>query len=318
MIGIEAIGTYLPKGRVSNLERCAQFDCDENFVNEKLGFREVAVASDEEGAFELAVAAVDDLKRRSGLDLGVVDMLVVVTQTPGENIPHVSARLHGHLGLSTKCACFDISLGCSGYVYALAILRSVMEDQGYRSGLLLTSDPYSKIVKVGDRDTAMVFGDGATATLLSRDPRYVIGRTTMKTLGEASTALATHEGHLRMNGRAIFTFSAQQVPGDIMEALELNGLALDQVDLFVIHQGSRFLVETIRGRLKLPPQKVPFHAIHYGNTVSSSIPMILADVLSDAVAPERIVISGFGVGLSMASTVLTKSGGTRPAGGMTP
>ncbi|MCB1230176.1 MAG: ketoacyl-ACP synthase III [Verrucomicrobiae bacterium] len=306
MIGIEAIGTYLPARRIDNLERAAGFDCDEEFVENKLGVLEISQAAEDEDAFSLAANAVEDLRARTGLEMDEIEVLVLVTQTPGKLIPHVSARLHGEIGLTDRCACFDISLGCSGYVYALTVVKALMEAQGFRRGLIVTSDPYSKIVDAGDRNTAMLFGDAATATLLSDRPVFEIGRTTMKTRGASHRELmSTDSGNLHMNGRAVFTFCAQNVPPDIREAAELNGVTVEDIDLFLVHQGSKFIVDTIRNRLGLSEEKMPFGAVAYGNTVSSSIPLLLAERVA---SPEsrRIMISGFGVGLSWASSLLTR------------
>lgn len=306
MIGIEAIGTYLPPKRIDNLARAAGFDCDEEFVNGKLGVLEISQSANDEGAFDLALKAFEDLQSRRPVNVDEIEVLVVVTQTPGSAIPHVSAKLHGALGVPNNCACFDISLGCSGYVYGLNIVKALMEAQGFRSGLIFTSDPYSKIVAPDDRNTAMLFGDGATVTLLSDHPEFQIGKTTMKTRGASYAELQTNEeGMLQMNGRAVFTFCAQNVPQDISEALEINHLNLDEIDLFLVHQGSKFIVDTIRTRLKLPDEKMPFGAGHCGNTVSSSIPLMLAERF-DSPECRRIILSGFGVGLSWASTVLTR------------
>lgn len=305
MIGITSIGSFIPEARQSNLDKTGLFDTDEHFIKEKLGIVRIAVAEKGEASSDLCLKAFNALESRTGIARGEVDAVVVVTQTPGEGIPHVSATLHGLLDLSPSCACFDISLGCSGYVYGLNVLKSLMEANQLRSGLLFTGDPYSKIVDPGDKNTAMLFGDAATVTHLSADAIYDIGRGTANTLGKEGQKLATSGGVLRMNGRAVFNFTAQRVPPDILKAIEINGLELDDIDRFLIHQGSKFIVDTIVQRLKLPPEKVPFAIADYGNTVSSSIPLLLEHELA-APAARHILVSGFGVGLSWASTVLSK------------
>ena len=305
MIGIRAIGSHIPAGRQSNLERLDQFGTDENFIREKLGIVEVARAPEDENASDLARHAYTALDAKHEIDLASIDALVVVTQNPDTRIPHVSAILHGLLDLPDNCTCFDISLGCSGYVYGLTVMKALMEAGGMQNGLLFTSDPYSKIVDQNDKNTALLFGDAATVTLLSTDAAYDIGRGTANTHGKECSKLAEKNGVLAMNGRAVFNFTAQKIPPDIKAAVALNNLSLTDIDLFLLHQGSRFIVETIAKRLELPPEKVPFATASYGNTVSSSIPLLLEPEL-DSPKASNILVSGFGVGLSWASNVLTK------------
>jgi len=305
-VGIESIASYIPEGRRNNLERLEKFDTDEKFLREKLGILEVAVAGEHEEAADLCESAFRALEKKTGaLEENSIDALVVVTQTPGEKIPHVSAILHGRLGLSPRCACFDISLGCSGWVYGINVLRALMETNRYRKGLLFTADPYSKILNPEDRNTALLFGDAASVTLLSENAVLSIGHGTARTNGSESGRLATRNGILEMDGRAIFNFCAREIPADIREAVELNGTDLEEIDRIILHQGSKFIVDTITRRLGIPPEKVAFGIEHCGNTVSSSIPLLLEKELENTAA-RRIVVSGFGVGLSWASAVLTR------------
>jgi 3-oxoacyl-[acyl-carrier-protein] synthase-3 len=217
--------------------------------------------------------------------------------------------VHGKLDAPDRCACFDISLGCSGYVYGLAVVGSLMETTGMETGLLFTADPYSKIVDEHDRNTALLFGDAATVTLLRRSNDvskvWVPRRFAFGTRGQAGSALQNRGGRLAMDGRAIFNFSLTEVPQQVRECLAAAGLERDDVDLFLFHQGSRFIVDNLVKRLGLAPTKVPIDIADCGNTVSSSIPLLLERHGMPA-GPSRIVMSGFGVGLSWATCVLTR------------
>lgn len=306
MIGIRAVAGVLADGRASNRDREEEFELEPTFLGDKLGVVERAVASEDEDAFSLGLKAARRLVERQALDAAGIDAIIFVTQTPGQAIPHLSARLHGALDAPQACACFDLSLGCSGYVYALGVAKAFMEANGLKCGLIVTSDPYSKIINAADKNTALLFGDGATATLLTDDPVFRIGTSTFSTRGVDHQHLQTSEsGNLEMNGRAVFTFCAQVVPGDIRDVVEKNGLSLEEIDRFVLHQGSKFIVDTIRMRLRQPESKVPFLAANYGNTVSSSIPLILEQEIENSEV-DCLVLSGFGLGLSWASTVLTR------------
>ena len=307
MIGIGAIAVHLPDHRISNRDRLATFNVTADFMHGKVGMLELARKGSGEETSDLCVAAARRLFDAHAVDASAIDCCVVVTQNPDDfGLPHTAAIVHGKLGLPAHCATFDVSLGCSGYVHALSIVSAYMEANCLRRGLLLTADPYSKVIDPADRDTAMLFGDAATATLLTDEPTFAIGRFDIGTDGTQSGALkVTPERKLHMNGRAVFTFCATQVPGSIQRALERNGTTLGEVDVVLLHQGSRYIVDTVAGRLGVC-KKAPFLAADYGNTVSSSIPIMLAR----DVRPEhrRIVISGFGVGLCWATTVLTRTG----------
>ena len=306
-LGIQEIASYIPPGRVSNFSRMEQFGIDERFIADKLGIDQVSRKDDAMEASGLCTEAFSALEKKVEIDPATVDAVVVVTQNPDSNIPHVSARLHGLLGIKQECACFDISLGCSGFVHGLSLALSFMESNGLRRGLLFTADPYSKVVDQDDKNTAMIFGDGATATLLSDRPAYVPGKYSFGTVGAESSELSMRDGRLFMNGRAIFNFAAKKVGEDVATVLRINGLTAEAVDKFVFHQGSKYIVDTLRKRLGLPPSKVPFVIAEYGNTVSSSIPMVLESEIRDR-ENRLILVSGFGVGLAWASTVLRRTG----------
>ena len=310
MIGIAHIAAYIPDGRIDNRARCAEFGVDEAFLAGKIGVERVARRAEGEDTADLCEKAFARLRQETALDPAAIDCLVVVTQNPqGSGLPHTSSILHGRLGLPPHCACWDISLGCSGFVHGLAIVRSFMEAQGLRTGLLFTADPYSKIVDPHDRNTAMIFGDGAAVTLLApataAAPLFAPVASRFHTEGARHRALENRAGVLSMDGRAVFNFSATAVPRQIDELLAGLGLARGDVDLYLLHQGSRYIVDAIRQRLGLPAEKVPLGLADHGNLVSSSIPVMLRDVLGRGDL-RRIVLSGFGVGLAAATCLLER------------
>jgi 3-oxoacyl-[acyl-carrier-protein] synthase-3 len=306
MIGIQAIGTYIPAGRIDNRQRMAQFELDEAFLLEKTGMLRQAIKADTEETSDLCCQAFVDLQNKSRLQSEEVECIVVCTQNPdGKGLPHTSAIVHAKLGLPDGCAAFDISLGCSGFVYGLSVIQGFMQANGFRKGVLFTSDPYSKVVDGQDKNTSLLFGDGATATLVSDTPVWRTGKFVFGTHGQEANSIQIEQasGKLTMNGRAVFSFSATMVPKNITAMLAVNELAIADIECFALHQGSRYIVDTIKKKLGIEDAKAPFVAADYGNTVSSSIPLILSGVDSGL---SRIVIAGFGVGLSWASTVLFK------------
>lgn len=306
MIGIENIGVYIPGNFSSNYERKEAFGIDDFFIEEKIGVRQVSVKHDVEDTSDLCMKAWEALQAKGPVNIEEIDCLIVVTQNPDSNIPHVSAKVHGLADLNESCACFDISLGCSGYVYALSVIESYMRQHEFRKGLLFTCDPYSKVVDKNDKNTALLFGDAASVTLLGNAPVWITKKYTFGTIGKSHQELTCTNSVLYMNGRAIFDFAARYIPKDIADLLTRNNLSMEDIDVFLMHQGSKYIIDTIAKRLKVDKEKVPFMASEYGNTVSSTIPIMLDSYLQDG-SKKRVVISGFGVGLSWASTVLERT-----------
>jgi 3-oxoacyl-[acyl-carrier-protein] synthase-3 len=310
MTRIAAIGSYIPPKRESNYSKMEKFGLDDGFIVEKLGVEEVSRKAPDEETSDLCVKAFADLESRLGRRIEAVDCLIVCTQNPdGSGLPHTSAIVQGKLGLTQGCACFDVSLGCSGYVYSLSILKAFMRDNGLACGLLFTADPYSKILDPDDKGTVLLFGDAATATLLLDDGSpggWVPGPFRFGTRGKDGGALINRNGTLHMNGRAVFNFSATEVPAQVKALLKDAGFDPEDIDLFLFHQGSKYIVDELTKRLALPAYKVPLNLSGQGNTVSSSLPLLLQDRLYD-LQLNRMLLSGFGVGLSWASCLLARA-----------
>ena len=307
MIGISEIATYIPLQFESNYDKKELFGIDDAYIREKIGVTKKARMSTSEETSDMCCRAYEALIAKTDFSPDEIDCLVVCTQNPdGCGLPHTSAIVHGKLGLSESVAAFDISLGCSGYVYTLSIVTAFMQANGLEQGLLFTADPYSKIVDPNDRATSMLFGDAATVTLLTHDPYLVIEKSLFSSRGREHESLQVHDEILSMNGRAIFNFSMTAVPIQIESLLQKSGYRLEDIDLFIAHQASKFLLDTLARRMNIDPKKMPSNLAEIGNTVSSSIPILLQGYIHRRDV-EHILISGFGVGLSWASTILTRS-----------
>lgn len=301
---VAAIGTYVAPNRIDNGPRAERFAYDPGSLRTKIGIKATARKEAGQETSDLCVLAYRDLEAKIGERLSpeTLDLIVVVTQHPdGFGLPHTSAIVHGKLELAKSCFAFDISLGCSGFVAALATVSGYLMATGGKRAIIFTADPYSKSTSEDDKNTAMIFGDAATATLIEEGAAWRIGRFDAGT--KSSRALERDgEGVLRMNGRAVFDFCAMNVPGSVKRTLELNGLALEDVDAFALHPGSKYIVDTVAKRIGIPaPDALP--CAEFGNTVSSSIPLILADL--DPGQSPTVLVSGFGVGLGWSTCVLT-------------
>lgn len=308
MIGIKKIASYVPHERIDNVAQAEKFDRDAEFVRVKLGTETLAIKADDEESSDLAVKAVQNLIRTTpGFELEKIQAVIVVTQNgDGEGLPHTAAIVQDKLGLPKTIAAFDIGLGCSGYVYGLYAAQGFMLATGMKNALLITADPYSKIINMDDRVTSMLFGDAATVTWLGENPQWRLGACDFGTDGSGAEYLVTKNGHFYMNGRQVFNFASQKIVPHIQGVLDKEQMQLDQVDSFLLHQGSAAIVDAITKRLGVEEHQVIKDMMGVGNTVSSSIPLLLEHYAFNS-NWNNLVMSGFGVGLSWASAILFKA-----------
>ena len=305
MLGITEISTYIPKKRISNYSRKKKFDITDEFIKEKLGIESIAIKESSENTSDLCIKAFENLKKKIDINDDDIEVIIVVTQNPDYTLPQTSAILHGKLGLELNCASFDISLGCSGYVYGLSIIQSFMEANKMKKGLLFTADPYSKIISPSDKNTSMLFGDAAAVTLITDNPIFKTIDFTYGTMGKSYKELICENNELFMNGRAVSNFAAKVVPKDILKLLERNNLQKDDIDAYLFHQGSKFIISNFTRKLNLNPEKVVFDIADYGNTVSSSLPILVEKQISKK-ENKTLLASGFGVGLSWSNVILKR------------
>ncbi len=304
-VRIREIGLYLPNTRVSNYEKAAQVGFATEFLEDKLGVVARSVMEPDETTSDLAVRAFDALEERHGLPRDAIQLLVVVTQHPDFKVPHTAALVHNRLELAKNCMTFDVSQGCAGYTHGVTIVTGVMDAAALDHAVLITSDPYSDKVADDDRDVSLLFGDAATATYFSRTgPGYRLVDSNFGTLPDSYRCLLFRD-RLEMDGAAVFKHAVQEAPPSLKELLARNQLSVDEIGLFLLHQGSKYLVEYVSKKVGAPPEKAPFEARNYGNTVSSSIPLMLQKHV-EANTLERIVLSGFGVGFSWGNNLLQR------------
>lgn len=310
-LGIQAIAHAFGGAKIDNVADAGRHGHDPGFVRDKLGILTRYAATGTQATSDLSVEAASAVLEKSGVAAADIEALVLVTQTPDYQLPHTAALVQDRLGLPQSIASFDMSLGCSGFVYGLSVLTGLMEQSGLRRGLLVTADCYSKVIDPADRATGLLFSDAAAATLVSDEPLYVAGHPVFGTDGSGAEALIVKSGgsrapaaagRLHMDGRAIYAFMLSRIPQQIEACLARNGLASGDIDRFVFHQANRYMLESLRDRMKLPPAKVTIAVNDGGNTVGSTLPIALEPLLPER--PRRILVSGFGVGLSWATNIL--------------
>ncbi len=310
MIGIKNIASYVPVEGVDNYAQGAKFGKDQDFIFGKIGSTFLPRKRTDQETSDLCVEAVQVLfAANPSLDPASVDLVIVVTQNgDAEGLPHTAAIVQHKLGLPTHIAAFDVSLGCSGYVYGLYAMKGFMEAAGLKNGLLITADPYSKIVDAEDRNTTMLFGDAATVTWMGEGAQWHLGKSLFGSDGAGAEHLRTTDGKFCMNGRQVYNFALSKVPAHLQALLEASQLQAGDVDMFCLHQGSAAIVDAVSQRFEEGEYKARFvkDMLETGNTVSSSIPLLLEKhVLGSSL--KRAVLCGFGVGLSWGSAVIERA-----------
>jgi len=306
-------------------------------IKKTVGLDRRRVAGPGTTAADLNERAARELLAATGVSDGSVDALICVTQTPEYPQPCDAAVLHGRLGFAKSCAAFDVNLGCSGYVYGLWLAHMMIASGGCARALVLAGDAVSRLTHPRDRAVAPVFGDGGSATLVEAAEGAGNAWFDLRTDGagyaslivpaggarrpaDASTRVEAEdqEGNVRapenlfMDGSEVFNFTLREEPAAVRAIAGQAGLELDAIDHFVFHQANRYILSNIAKRLKIDPAKVPMGTVErFGNQSSASIPAAIAGELAEAVTegPARtVLLSGFGVGLSWASAILSLGG----------
>jgi len=302
-------------------------------IKKTIGLNERRVVQFGTTTADLCLHATRRLIAGGGLDIAAVDGLVFVTQTPDYIQPCNAALLHGRLGLSKDCAAFDVNLGCSGFVYGLYLANLMVEAGGCHNVLLMAGDTISLCVNPRDRAVAPLFGDAGSVALIKRSEEMELSWFALHTDGLGFDHIIVPAGgfrrphspdtsfersytdgnyrapeNLHMNGAEVFNFSIKEEPPAIRELLDFARIGTADVDHFIFHQANRYIIGNIARRLKIPLGKAPSQTVErYGNQSSASIPCTICDAIAGEVrsSSRRLVLSGFGVGLSWASCLLS-------------
>ena len=301
MISIKSISTYIPNDYLNLENRFKKIN--KNFLKQKIGALKVSRKKNNEDVIKMCIKAFNNQKKK--INLKKVKLIILCTQNPEfRGLPHNSALLQKEIKLNNKVACLDISQGCAGYLYGIKTSESFLKKG--EQALFFTCDPYSKIIKSKDYKTELLFGDVATLTVLENglftNQKKLIS-SEFYTNGNYYDSIINENGLLKMNGKNVMEFSKNQVPLFIKSFLKKNKLKISQIDKFYFHQGSKHIVETINKSLNLKKsQQSPFIK-NIGNSVSSSIPLLLSQ--DNLLKKKKIIICGFGVGLSISVGLLT-------------
>ena len=325
---IKAISYYLPSQVLTNQEIEKEFpEWSAEKVTTKVGIEQRHIASSEETAGDMAYFAAEKLFAEHNIDRSNVDFVLLCTQSPDYFLPSTACILQNRLHLSKSSSALDFNLGCSGYVYGLSLAKGLIVSGIAKNVLLITSETYTKYIHPKDKGNRTIFGDGASASLISSEGFAEIGEFVFGTDGSGAEELIVKSGasrhplayndlqidesgnpisgdYLYMNGPDIFSFTIETVPEMIHNCLLSNGLKQEEVSLFVFHQANMYILEFLRKKIRIDKDKFYCNLRNVGNTVSSTIPIALRDAQESDLLKGNIAIAGFGVGLSWGATIL--------------
>jgi len=331
---LKDIAVYLPETVLGNDELARLYpEWPAEKILDKTGISERRIASKNQTAGDMAYEAACNLFAQANVTVQDVDFIILCTQAPDYVLPTTACLLQNRLGISRHAGALDINLGCSGFVYGLSLAKGLIETGSARCVLLLTADTYSKYIHPMDKSVRTLFGDAAAATAIvaSEEKEEAIGPFIFGTDGAGAKNLIVEAGmyrvpkscdtsieftdgsgnirnseNLYMNGAEVMSFSLKEVPRSAEALLQKAGKSKADIDFFVLHQANKFMLEALRKKLKVPEEKLPITMHDCGNTVSSTIPIALFNLINQGRLQrgQRLMLIGFGVGYSWAACLL--------------
>ena len=272
----------------------------------KTGIASRHVVTESETALDLAEKAANRLFDDEHVSRDDIDYLLLCTQSSEYKLPSTVCLLHERLGLSKNAGALAFDHGCSGFIYGLSLAKGLVAGGMAKNVLLVTAETYTKYIATEDKSTRTIFGDGAAATLIDEETAKKIGAFSFGTDGSGAEKLIVRDGKLFMDGPEIFNFTLDIVPKTMADVLEKNGLTQDDIDFYVFHQANKFMLDTIRKVNGLPRDKFYVNLETTGNTVSSTIPIAFKQLEGGGKLRSgmKVMLMGFGVGLSWGATVM--------------
>ncbi|MBT2694290.1 beta-ketoacyl-ACP synthase III [Bacillus sp. ISL-55] len=303
--GITGVGRYLPEEVVTNLDLEKKMDTSDEWIRTRTGIEERRIAGDDMDTSDLAYRAAVEAISNAGISAEDLDLILVATVTPDQPFPTVSCMLQDQLG-AKKAAAMDLSAACAGFMYGMVTAKQFIEAGAYKYVLIVGVEKLSKITDWNDRNTAVLFGDGAGAVVMGpvSDGRGVLSFE-LGSDGSGGKHLY-QDDFIVMNGREVFKFAVRQMGESSINVLEKAGLSKENVDFLIPHQANIRIMEAARQRLELPVEKMSKTVHKYGNTSAASIPISLFEELEAGKIKDGdvVVMVGFGGGLTWGAIAL--------------
>ena len=298
---IQAIGISLGEDKINP---SSLFSDDDGRVAKKTGIN--ILHRTKKSSYDLAVESVRNLKNFKDY-VDKIGCVIYVTQSAVNFLPNHASNLQGDIGISKSAICFDINQGCSGFVQALLVMVSMLNTFGIEFGLIVCTDTYSHHLNKSDRSTQSLFSDGATSVIISKSKKWMLVDSAHVTDGKKADFLKKpidNDVPLNMEGSKIFQWTRSELGKSIKSLLIKNGLSVKDIDYFFIHQASKMVMNNVALGLGINSIDLPSTLNITGNLVSSSIPFLLSNYFEEFSKSEKIIFSGFGVGLSMSTCLL--------------
>jgi 3-oxoacyl-[acyl-carrier-protein] synthase III len=314
-VSITGLGCRVPDRVVTNEELSQHVDTSDEWIIERTGIRERRIAAPEEALSDLALPAARAALEQAGLEGKDIDLIIVATVTPDMAFPSTAAIVADQLG-ATDAAAYDLSAGCTGFMYALAQAYGMLAGGLAKRALVIGGDVLSKILDWSDRSTLVLFGDGAGAVVLEAASEQGFigfelgadggGGSSLWLPGSGSRVFEHPERFVKMNGREVFKFATRILVQSAEDILAQCDVTIDDVDLYIPHQANVRIIEHATRKLGVPSDRVVINVDRYGNTSSGSIPLALADALADGrLRPGQLVLmTGMGAGLTWGSALM--------------
>ncbi|HIW21914.1 MAG TPA: ketoacyl-ACP synthase III [Candidatus Dorea intestinavium] len=311
MIGkITGIGTALPKYVMDNEELSTMVETTDQWIRERTGIRTRHIARNGETTTSLAIEAAKEALKAAKIEAASLDLIIVSTNTAIDLMPNTACEIQKEIG-AFVATCFDITVACSGFVFAYNTVLAYMRANMCKKALIVGSETLSNVVDWSDRGSCILFGDGAGAVVLEEDDseNFKPLMSSMGAKGEALTltnSFGKARDFMAMDGSEVFKFAVASVPKIIEELLMINQFEKEKIKYYVLHQANKRIIDAVAKRLKEPLDKFPTNVENYGNTSSASIPILLKemDEKNSFKKGDYIVMVGFGAGLSLGATIL--------------
>jgi 3-oxoacyl-[acyl-carrier-protein] synthase III len=323
-VSITGLGVKVPDRVVTNEDLKQYVDTSDEWIRERTGIRERRMASKEEALSDIALPASRDALAQAGVDGKDIDLLIVATVTPDMSFPSTGAILADKLG-AVDAAAYDLSAGCTGFMYALAQAYGLLVGGLAKRALVVGGDLLSRILDWEDRSTLVLFGDGAGAVVMEAVPERGFlgfelgadgaGGESLWLPGSGSRIFDEPDRLVKMNGREVFKFATRILVKSAQDIMERCGVTIADVDVYVPHQANMRIIDHATKKLGVPSEKVVVNVDRYGNTSSGSIPLALADAAQDGrLRPGKLVLmTGMGAGLTWGSALIRWTKEMNPA-----
>jgi len=314
-ISITGLGCHVPERVLDNAELSTIVDTNDAWIVERTGIRERRIAAEDEALTDICMPAARRALEMASADPASIDLVIVATVTPDMAFPSSSALMADALGMP-QAAAYDLSAGCTGFVYAIAQAHGMLSSGLARRALVVGGDVLSTILDWTDRSTLVLFGDGAGAVVMEPVDHGGFlgfelgadggGGANLWLPGSGSRKFAEPEKHVKMNGREVFKFATRVMVSSADAILEECGRTVEDIDVYVPHQANIRIIDHAAKKLGIPQEKIVVNVDKYGNTSSGSIPLALADAADDGrLEPGKLVLlTGMGAGLTWGSALI--------------